>query len=125
MQPIEVEYVVSSGAEVIERLKTLKPGEVDMHVILLKADGFVGALESQIPLEVLVTNPTGMVVVDTAFPLLFGVVRKLPLPMNRVAIIKSSWQSSKAYLQHHLFMKDMRLLSKMSDITVDNLISLN
>ena len=47
------------------------------------------------------------------FPLLFGAVKKLPLPTNRVAIIKSKWQNSKTYLQHHLFTKDMSLLSKM------------
>ena len=46
--------------------------------------------------------------------------------MNKVDAIRSSWQNSKAYLQHHLFTKDMSLLSKiMGDIPVDNPISLS
>ena len=55
--PFKVEYVVSRGAEMIERLKAWKPGKGDLHVILFKPDSFVGALESNIPLEILLPNP--------------------------------------------------------------------
>jgi putative spermidine/putrescine transport system substrate-binding protein len=55
--PFKVEYVVSRGAEMIERLKAWKPGKGDLHVILFKPDSFVGALEANIPLEILLPNP--------------------------------------------------------------------
>lgn len=54
--PFDVEYVVASGPEIIERLKAWKPGGGDLHVILLKPDGFIGALKAGIPLEVLMPN---------------------------------------------------------------------
>jgi putative spermidine/putrescine transport system substrate-binding protein len=54
--PFRVEYVVSRGAEMIERLKAWKPGEGDLHVILFKPDSFVGALEAKIPMELLLPN---------------------------------------------------------------------
>ncbi len=54
--PFEVEYVLSKGPEVVERLKAQSPGGGDMHVILFKADGFVAALEDEVALEVLVGN---------------------------------------------------------------------
>jgi putative spermidine/putrescine transport system substrate-binding protein len=55
--PFKVEYVVSRGAEMIERLKAWKQGEGDLHVILFKPDSFVGALEAKVPLEILLPNP--------------------------------------------------------------------
>ena len=55
--PFKVEYVVSRGAEIIERLKAWKPGKGDLHVILFKPDGFVGALDEKIPLEIVMPNP--------------------------------------------------------------------
>jgi putative spermidine/putrescine transport system substrate-binding protein len=55
--PFKVEYVVSRGAEMIERLKAWRPEGGDLHVILFKPDSFVGALEAKIPLEILLPNP--------------------------------------------------------------------
>jgi putative spermidine/putrescine transport system substrate-binding protein len=55
--PFRVEYVVSRGAEMIERLKAWKPGGGDLHVLLFKPDSFVGVLEAGIALEILLPNP--------------------------------------------------------------------
>lgn len=50
---IKVHYVVSSGPEIIQRMKTWKEGGGDIHILLIKPKDLVDMLSSEISLETL------------------------------------------------------------------------
>ena len=50
---IKIHYVVSSGPEIIQRIKTWKEGKGDIHILLIKPKDLVDILSSDIPLETL------------------------------------------------------------------------
>ncbi len=50
---IKVHYVVSSGPEIIQRMKTWKEGKGDIHILLIKPKDLVDMLNSDISLETL------------------------------------------------------------------------
>ncbi len=47
---IKINYVVSKGAEVAERMKAWEPGKGDIHLLFLKPDDLANLIKSNIPL---------------------------------------------------------------------------
>jgi putative spermidine/putrescine transport system substrate-binding protein len=50
---LEMDYVVSKGSEVIERMKAWEPGKGDFHVLFVKPADIANMVEQDIPLETL------------------------------------------------------------------------
>ena len=49
----KINYVVSSGPEIIQRMKTWKQNQGDIHILLVKPKDVVDMLSSGVPLETL------------------------------------------------------------------------
>lgn len=58
---LKINYVVSSGPEIIQRMKTWKEGRGDIHILLIKPKDIVDMLSSHVLLETLYPDRTDLV----------------------------------------------------------------